>query len=453
MKSRSGPVSHMAPSQLSTPTGASQIDIARRRNLPLGVKDHLWREARLRHTIEAKVMASFQTWGYHPVILPMFEFADTLQVQTSAGGNARLYRFLDREGRTLVLRPDMTSSVARLVGTRLSVSDEGPYRFCYAGSVFRHEASSGLQYQQEFRQLGVELIGADTPEADTETLACLCASLHASGLENFWIVVGHSGYYNGLIDALKPEPFLESLLRTALRRKSEFALHQVLDQSRLTGKPRQSIENLLRLSGMDTRQVLERAADSCLNVRMEQALENLRRIVNGLQAYGELDHVMIDLAEIRDLDYYTGMTFEILLPDSSMLGGRGGRYDNLMGHFGPAAAAVGGVLQLDRLVQAQSSATTSSVKPVPLTVLVGFTRDAHCLQAVQRLRRTGIDVVIDPLPRTSPQLVRHGETLQARCTLLWTESRQLFRVLSSSIEGLAAETRPEDLLAILAQGM
>ncbi len=414
---------------------------ALRRTLPLGVRDHLWQEARLRLDLESRARTSFHAWGYNEIILPMFEFADTLDLAISASSSMQLYRFLDQEGQSLVLRPDMTTAVARLVGTRLP-TERGPYRFCYAGSVFRHEESSGLQYQQEFRQLGVELIGCAGTQADVEVLACLSTTLHDLELHEFRTVLGHSAFVNGLLEALDPDPDMARQLRWALHRKSEHALEHILDQCQIASPVRQSLEAVLGLYGSDPLDVLARAAPHCINARMASALDSLQAICEGLQAYDELNHVMIDLAEIRDLTYYTGMTFEILLPDSAMVAGKGGRYDNLVGRFGPSQPAVGGSMHLDRLVSAFASRQESqALSPVAPTVLVQCTRDPACLRWIKRMRRTGIDIVLDTSERLPEQFLRYGQELRACFMVQWRPAEGVFRLLQSP------RTMPETDLA------
>ncbi len=422
---------------------------ARQRNLPLGVRDHLWQEARLRQDLEARVRTAFHAWGYNDVILPMFEFADTLDAAISTSSTLRLYRFLDQEGQPLVLRPDMTAAVARLVGTRLPAT-QGPYRFCYAGSVFRHEESSGLQYQQEFRQLGIELIGSADAQADVEVLACLSTTLHELQLHEFKTVLGHSAYVNGLLDALEPAPDTAEQLRWALHHKSEHALAHILDRGPITGDLRRALEAVLGLYGTDPLAVLTQAAPYCVNQRMVSALDNLQAICEGLQAYDELKHVMIDLAEIRDLDYYTGMTFEILLPDSAMVAGKGGRYDNLVGRFGPAQPAVGGTMLLDRLVSPfVTDQGPHPLTPIAPTVLVQYTRDPVCLRWIKQVRQTGIDVVVDTSERSQDQFIRYGQELQACFIVQWCAAAGVLHVLQAPSHLPQADltlTALEDLL-------
>lgn len=403
----------------------------RRGGLPLGVRDHLGPDARVRRELESRVGTEFRTWGYQDVILPMFEYADTLELPVKSADRARLYRFFDLEGRMLVLRPDMTTSVARVVGTRM-LDVEGPHRLCYAGSVFRHDESSGIAYQQEFRQLGIELIGAGTSDADAEVMSCLAAALHACGLSRFSMVVGHSGFFQGLRDSLRLPFDRENRLMDALRRKSEFAVQELLAETRLSGAQRDALGNLLQLGGPHIDDILQKAEGVCLNSRMERALTNLKEVCSGVDAHGEAGHLILDLADVRDLTYYTGVTFDILLPDSTVVAGGGGRYDDLVGNFGPPQAAVGGALQLDRLMRASADSHTSSQADVSAAdMFLGCTRDPNGLSFVRRLRREGLTVIVDPLPRTESQLRGMEQSRKSRVTARWMEDQSALRILES----------------------
>ena len=413
------------------PSGVNRRASANRRNLPLGVREYLWQDARLRQSLESDINETFRTWGYNTVILPMFEFGDMLTTRTHAATHDRLYRFLDMEGRTLILRPDMTAAVARLVGTRLA-NLEGPFRFCYAGSVFRHEETSGLEYQQEFRQAGIELVGSSLATADAEILACMAAGLRKCDLPDFKIVVGHTDYYGGLLEALGPSPANAEQLQSAMRRKSEDALAEVIENCQPTSKQRNTLENLLLLQGADLNGLLDLAAGFCLNQRMEAALVNLRQLTTSLEAYGLLERINLDLAEYKNLDYYTGMTFEILLPGMAAVAGSGGRYDGLIGKFGRSRPAVGGILHLDRLVRSvHTRHAPQPLRPLPPICVIGQVKNTVPLNVAGRLREKGLDIVVHTDPLSEQALLAWGQELQAHTVAIWDDGKQSFKILSS----------------------
>ena len=185
------------------------------RPLPEGVRDLLFADAAAFRDIENALHATWTAWGYRRVVLPTFEYADTLATDVGAEIDAELYRFYDRQGRTLALRPDLTIPTARVVGTRL-YDQPLPLRVSYVGSVFRHEPPRAGR-QHEFTQAGVELIGAQSRAADAETVALAIAALRAVGLPEFNITLGHVGYFRGLLDALAlPERVATTVASTSV---------------------------------------------------------------------------------------------------------------------------------------------------------------------------------------------------------------------------------------------
>ena len=170
------------------------------RPLPEGVRDLLFADTAAFRGMEASLQATWSAWGYREISLPTFEYADTLATDVGAAVDAEMYRFFDRHGRTLALRPDMTIPTARVVGTRL-FDQPMPLRLAYVGSVFRYEPPRAGR-QHEFTQAGVELIGAPGPVADAESIALAVAALRAVGVPAFRITVGHVGFFRGLLAAL-----------------------------------------------------------------------------------------------------------------------------------------------------------------------------------------------------------------------------------------------------------
>ncbi|HRJ44955.1 MAG TPA: ATP phosphoribosyltransferase regulatory subunit, partial [Caldilineaceae bacterium] len=316
--------------------------------IPFGVADYFWEEALQRQALIADLLATFRAWGYGDVMPPAFEYAASLGAQASAGLQAEMYRFLDRDGSTLALRPEFTTPVARLVGTRLH-DWPMPQRFCYAGSVFRYvDPQAGRQ--REFWQAGVEMFGAASPDADAEILALTAQTLSVAGLRDYRIVLGQIRYFGGLLNALNLTPPQADSLRWAIERKSEPALADFLRETPLRTGQRRAVEALPGLSGADIQQVIDRAERHCLNTEMHRALVNLQAVVDALAGYGVLESVLLDLTEIRSLGYYTGISFEALAPETGFSIGSGGRYDDLVAHFGPAQPAVGVALGVERLL-------------------------------------------------------------------------------------------------------
>ena len=370
---------------------ASQTDA--QAQIPRGVADYFWDEAYTRRRLEARLLDLFRSWGYQDVIPPMFEYADTFLHRSSKKLQAELYRFLDRDGSTLTLRADMTIPVARLVGVRLH-DRPMPQRFCYAGSVFRH-AETQAGRQREFTQAGFELIGAAAPAADAEVIALTVQAMRAASLSDFRLVLGQLQFFHALLQDLQLTPEQSAHLQRAIDRNSDAELADFLRNTPLRTQQRHTIEQLPLLSGPNAQAVIAHADRLCLNYAMHKALANLRDIYQVLDAYGVTDQVYLDLTEINNLGYYTGISFEVLIPGVGFALGGGGRYDNLIGSFGAPQPAVGVALGIDRLLNAQRAThatdTSGSVTP---HLLIATNNSADCLAIISEWRQSALRVVV-----------------------------------------------------------
>ena len=366
--------------------------------LPEGVRDLLFADAAAWREMEASLRRTWTAWGYREIILPMFEYAGTLATDVGSALDAEMYRFFDRHGRTLALRPDLTIPTARVVATRL-YDQPMPLRVAYAGSVFRYEPPRAGR-QHEFTQAGVELIGAPGSAADAEAIALAVAALRSLNLPGFRVTVGHIGFFRGLLEALALPATATDSVRSAVDRKSEAELEAILGEAaNLPPMVRRAVMALPRLAGDSS--VLDEAEGFCLNSRMMAALTNLREVSEQLAAYGVADFVSYDLAEVRDLDYYTGVTFEGFAPGIGFGLISGGRYDDLIGHFGPPFPAVGWALTLDRVLLARElqghrhEAPTADVLLSAHVGTEGADACADCLAWASAAREVGIAVTLD----------------------------------------------------------
>ena len=126
-------------------------------------------EARLRRNVEDIAMSVFQGWDYEEVITPSVDYYELFEQGMGQREAQRGFRFTDHDGRLLALRPDVTSSVARMAATLLAERPR-PLRFCYAAPVFRQQTQSHAEWRRENTQLGCELIGTGGKPADLEVL-------------------------------------------------------------------------------------------------------------------------------------------------------------------------------------------------------------------------------------------------------------------------------------------
>src|SRR5207244_375797 len=271
--------------------------------------------------------------GYEEIIPPTFEYAEVFVRAAGAADVAdRLIRFFDLDGKLLALRYDFTASVARLAATKLA-DRPTPLRLCYSGAVFRQdpERANGGGRPREILQVGAELLGDAAIAADVEVLRLALELVRRASPQEYQVNLGHVGALAPALDALPPEQ------RTRVRR--------LIDRKDAAGLATAAPGSLTELPFIiGRREALDRAQRVAPDARA--AIDRLREIDAAL-ADEERRHVVYDFGEVRGLDYYTGMHFEIFVTGAGSAVGAGGRYDDLIGRFGRPLPAVGLALDLE----------------------------------------------------------------------------------------------------------
>lgn len=379
--------------------------------LPKGVQLYLPDEAARKRHVEGRLLEVFRLWGFREVITPSYEYFDVLAVGTDEALQERMFKLVDREtGRMLALRADITPQLARIAATRLRDRPK-PLRLAYVTNVFRYEEPR-VGRHREFYQAGVELIGLPKPEADTEMIAMAIEGFRALGLDRFQIDVGQVEFFRGILETLAPDGATARALREALRRKDAAELERLvgaLDPPPATG------DLLLALPTLYGRaEVLERAAKLVNNPRSERALENLVEIHRLLTAYGLAEHIILDLGEVRGFDYYSGIAFEGYVAGLGAELCGGGRYDHLLGRFGPPCPATGFAFDVDRLLLALEAQGVEVPVRGPEVFIIDFTEDKTAALALsRRLRGLGLAVARDIISRGLEESIAYAREIRA----------------------------------------
>jgi ATP phosphoribosyltransferase regulatory subunit len=309
--------------------------------IPPGALDLTGEAVRRRRLLQRATMAALEKSRYEELIPPTFEYEDTF---VRAGGPEiaeRLVRFPDRDGRILALRYDFTASLARVAATTFADAT-GALRLCYSGKVFRQDPERGGR-PREMLQVGAELLGQSDLAADIEIVRLTLTLLSAAGLKDFQINLGHVGVLAAGLDALE-EP-LRTDARRWIDRKDRGNLREALKN--LPGEA-QALMALPFVIGR--REALDQALSSA-PAASRPGLDHLLALDAALTP-GERAHIVYDLGEVRGLDYYTGIHFELYIAGAGRAAGAGGRYDELMARFGRPMPAVGVALDLDTIAEA-----------------------------------------------------------------------------------------------------
>jgi len=345
---------------------------------PRGFRDILPTEARELRAIERRIGESFALHGYVPLEPPMVEHASaTLPVRAD-----RLIRFLDRDGALVVLRPDVTTAVARLVAQRYREAT-GALRLAYFGPVFREEPAM-LGAERQHDQAGVELVGPSGPLADAEVLALLADTLATCGLAGTTIEVGHLGLVRSLLTGLEPTALDETLV--ALRSGRVVDALRCASDGGLEGSALERARRVLGSSGasLDDLDLPEAAA-------LRETLALASELFPG---DGSPAPYVANLALIPELPYYTGIVFEAQAPGARFPIAAGGRYDDLLLSFGAPRPAIGFAIPVPRLHLALYQSGWR-VRDERALVTLRASDDARATLRVARvLRARGIAVAI-----------------------------------------------------------
>ncbi|MBQ4517248.1 MAG: ATP phosphoribosyltransferase regulatory subunit [Clostridia bacterium] len=354
---------------------------------PEGTQDILPRQCADKMKMESAISEVFEGFGYQVVETPVLQFYDAFDTQSGKIPQEMMFKLFDAQGRILVLRPDITTCLARMVASKL---DDGVYpkRLYYCGKVFRFidEFASG---QREFCQAGIELFGAKSDAADAEVIACAIESLFATGLERFQIEIGQVEFYKAVVSQAGLDDVETEELRALIDKKDALAISEFVKDKKIEKGLAQLLEELPTLfGGID---VLERLDRSLLNEQALEALDNLKNIYTLLVGYGYEDYISIDLSLVQGINRYTGMIFKGITHGIGYSVCAGGRYDGLTGDFGNSLSAVGMAIGTDRLLTVLSRQNLLD----PATgseFLVAGKDTALCYQVATALRDCGYSV-------------------------------------------------------------
>lgn len=312
---------------------------------PEGVQDTLFEECHHKRLVESDVMNVFEGCGYFEVETPSYEYYDVFDGLDGIEAE-KCFRFFDRQGRILTLRPDLTTPISRIMATKLE-NDGFPMRISYLGNAFRYEDVEKGGRQREFTQSGIELLNDPSSEADAEIIITTIKALLAAGLEEFKIEIGQVMFFRGLMEEAKIEKNLMAQTVDCINMKDGFGLNALLESIPLSAEKKEILNQITLASG--GAELLDQLAEYPLNATSRGALSNLKEVYGIIEEYGFEKYVSIDLGMIQSLKYYTGITFKGFTYGVGFPICGGGRYDKLSKKFGAEISATGAAISISRL--------------------------------------------------------------------------------------------------------
>ena len=367
-----------------------------------GMRDFLPEEPEMMKYVEGKARKTAELYGYKEVMTPVVESYELLATKAGEEVRLRMFAFKDLGGRMVALRPEFTPSVARLVATTLR-NEPRPYRLFCLGSVYRYDEPQRGRYR-EFWQSDFELIGSSKPEADAEILMLTASLMEAACLKNFAFRVGHVGVLRGIMSQEKLEDKVQNTVMQLMDKKQYDDAFKVVEEAGGSEKCLVVLRELVELKGGDVSDIVGKMK-KCVKDYEEvvAATDNLNEILKLVAESGGKIDMIADAGFARGLEYYTGMIFEVYIPDLNVALGGGGRYDKLVELFGgEPTPAVGVAHGLDRMmlgIQMQETSLGTEKRKRVMVIPIKEELVGEALKIAQMLRSAGVTAEVEVMGR------------------------------------------------------
>lgn len=318
---------------------------------PEGVRDIYNTECAVKLLLQNNLHQVLELYGFRDIQTPSFEFFDIFNQERGTVASKDMYKLFDKEGNTMVLRPDITPSIARCVA-KYYKDEELPIRLCYIGNTYIN--SSAYQGKlKEVTQLGAELVNDDSVDADAEMLAITIECLLKSGLKEFQLELGNADFLKALIKEAGFEDREDIVkLGDLIENKNMFGMEEIIMNRGMSKELEEMFLKLPELFG--SLEILEYAKGHINNARALKAINRLEKLYDIMKEYGFEKYISFDLGMLSKYDYYTGIIFRAYTYKTGEPIVTGGRYDNLVGQFGKNCPAIGLAIVIDNLLLALS---------------------------------------------------------------------------------------------------
>ncbi|MEF9952895.1 MAG: ATP phosphoribosyltransferase regulatory subunit [Clostridium sp.] len=378
--------------------------------VPEGVEDINSLEFGIKENLTNNINNLFKSFGYRQILTPTFEYYDLFNEIEGTIEKEEMFKFIDRHGRILVLRPDATIPIARMALSSYRENKEA-LKFSYSTSVYRMNGYEDGK-KAEFVQAGVEFLGEEGPDADAEVIVMAIKSILKCGFNDFKIDIGEASYFKALLETMKISKVELQEIKKYIESKNFAGLQFYLENISIDESIKKVILSLPMLYGsMD--KVYERASELCLNENMKKALDNLYKIYEVIKEYGFEKYILVDLGLVSHINYYTGVVFKGYVTGygKEVLGG--GRYDNLTKTYGEYMPSTGFGINIDALYEAmkQNGLFKSIGEKIDFAVLYSVEKRKDAIKIASLLRDAGYSVDIRRLSNSDSIQNGYKETI------------------------------------------
>ena len=311
------------------------------------MRDFTVDECKRRNKIIETITERFSKWGYSEVSTPIVEYYKTFNHKTQDLKEEDMYKFFDSRGRILVLRPDMTVPVARLVNTKLK-DMKLPLKLFYNAEVFRvHESFEGKR--NEYLDCGIELIGASGEKTDLEVLVTALEVLKALDTKKeFKLEIGNVNILKSALKDMNLSIDNQNKVIELINKKSLTSLREYLDDIEIRKEYKEFLNKFPWLFG--GYEMIKKAKGLAFNEDMKKNIEYLENLYLNLQKLGYEKYLSVDISMVPRVNYYSGIIFKGYVKEIGSTVIRGGRYDNLLESFGKSIPAIGFSVDVNLLI-------------------------------------------------------------------------------------------------------
>jgi len=366
------------------------------------MRDFLPQEAQVMKYIEEKARETANLYGYGEIVTPVLESYKLLAAKAGEEIRSRMYAFKDLGGRRVALRPEFTASVARLIATTLR-NDPKPLRTFCVGSLYRYDNPQQGRFR-EFWQSNYELTGSNEPEADAEIIMLTNRLTQAVGLRNCHFKIGHVGVLREILNQERVDDATQNIITQLMDKKQYDQAFELIEKAGASPKCLATLEKIVNVKGENLSEVLKK-----LEIETETyekalgATENLQAILALVTESEEKINMTVEAGFARGLEYYTGMIFEVYVPEMDIALGGGGRYDKLIELYGgeptPAVGVAHGIDRIMLAMQKQKNIPTMKKNTSVIVISIEEKLKGESLKISQMLRDAGIPAEVEVMGR------------------------------------------------------
>lgn len=354
--------------------------------IPQGMRDILTDESGRRTILQEKLQQYMYSCGFGRVETPLFEYYELFSGGISPVDDESIVKTIDRDGRVVVLRPDMTIPTARIASTKLK-GQQKPLKLFYMGNVYRADKKS-RGAGREFCQVGAEIYGCSSKWLDMETLAMAKESFRVVGIEDYKIDIGHVGIIKGIFEGMNLPEHKKSHIISLISEKNLVELENEVFGLPLSSRDKEIICRLPCLFGKPE-DVFKSIGEIAINETVKKSVDYLLQIFGKCRDLGLGPNIIMDAGMTGNMKYYTGLIFKAYARGASDVVISGGRYDGLLREMGSDDAASGFAIYVDSMLEAAAEKLRDKRKS-RILVIFSDSRFIEALGYSEDCRKKGI---------------------------------------------------------------